>query len=458
MGVASSQRLQNTLCLIAQLEHEANRASVSPRAGSSSEGATPVAAGEGSCNSHVRQSGGLLLEPLPGTQEEWSNETSDQPEAVEPMGVCRTLQNGGNLYPERPPETRGLVCEGGPEGCLLHSPHRPWPPAIPEVHAGQGELPVHMPPLRPFLCPPHLYQSDETSDDPPEVMGGQDNYLYRRYADSGGDFRTGISTPRDPTGDIAIPGVYHQSREVTVHSNPGNRIPESGDQLTVNGAQPPGREAATDQRRGREAPLPATGVSKSPLPVHRETKRYCSGSSPCSSLLPPLAGQSEKRPCLRQPELREHDDSLPGSSGRADLVATAPPGVERQVPSQGSRTDSHLLGCLPTGMGSIVQGNIDRRSMVRAGEVMAHQLLGDATSLPGCSDVPEGPVRSLRAVAAGQHHGSGLHKQPGGDSIPTTGQSGKIPLDVGTTEGYNADSPTHTRHIQLCGRRGVQDN
>ena len=154
----------------------------------------------------------------------------------------------------------------------------------------------------------------------------------------------------------------------------------------------------------------------------------------------------------------ENMTTLPGSSGRADLVATAPPGVERQVPSQGSRTDSHLLGCLPTGMGSIVQGNTDRRSMVRAGEVMAHQLLGDATSLPGCSDVPEGPVRSLRAVAAGQHHGSGLHKQPGGDSIATTGQSGKIPLDVGTTEGYNADSPTHTRHIQLCGRRGVQDN
>ena len=180
LGVTSSQRLQNTLCLIAQPEHEADRASVSPRAGSSSEGGTPVAAGEGSRNPHVRQSGGLLLKPLPGTQEEWSNKTSDQPEAVEPMGVCRTLQNGGNPYPNRPPETRRLVCEGGPKGRLLHSPHRPWPPAIPEVRAGQGELPVHMPPLRPFLCPRTFNKVMKPVMKPVMIFrghGGQDNYL-----------------------------------------------------------------------------------------------------------------------------------------------------------------------------------------------------------------------------------------------------------------------------------------
>ena len=81
-----------------QPEHNANRTGVSPRAGSSSEGGTPVFAGKGSCSTCARQSGRLLLESLPGTQEEWSNETSDQPEAVEPMRVCRIFQDGGNPH------------------------------------------------------------------------------------------------------------------------------------------------------------------------------------------------------------------------------------------------------------------------------------------------------------------------------------------------------------------------
>ena len=45
-------------------------------------------------------------------------------------------------------------------------PHRLQPPAIPEVHAGQGELPVHVPPLH-----LHVYQGAETYDDPSQVMG-----------------------------------------------------------------------------------------------------------------------------------------------------------------------------------------------------------------------------------------------------------------------------------------------
>ena len=173
-------------------EHTVNTTCVSPRAYSSSEGGTPVPTGEGSCSSHVRESGGFLFKPLPGTQEERSNETSDQPKGVEPMGVCRAFQDGGNVYLKGPPETRGLVCEGGSERCLLYSPHGLDPLAVPEVHAGQEELPVHMPPLQPVLCPPHIPKGDEANDDYLEIMEDQDNLLHQQYADSGGDFRTGI--------------------------------------------------------------------------------------------------------------------------------------------------------------------------------------------------------------------------------------------------------------------------
>ena len=78
-------------------EYIANITCVSPREDSSSKGGSPVPTGEGSCSSCVIQSGRLLFKPLPGNQEEWSNETSDQPKAVKGMSICRALQDGGNL-------------------------------------------------------------------------------------------------------------------------------------------------------------------------------------------------------------------------------------------------------------------------------------------------------------------------------------------------------------------------
>ena len=111
---------------------------------------------------------------------------------MEVAGRLGHFVDGGNLYLEGPPETRGLVREGGSERCLPHSSHRLKPPAVPKVHAGQGELPVHMPPLWPVLCSPHIHQGDEASDDSVEIMGGQDNRLHQRHVDSGRDFRTGI--------------------------------------------------------------------------------------------------------------------------------------------------------------------------------------------------------------------------------------------------------------------------
>ena len=108
--------------------------------------------------------GGFYLN-LFGTQEEWSDEASNQPETVERVGNHRTFQYGRGLNPEGHPTIGGLVHEGRSERCLLHNSHRLWPPAVPEVYAGRGELPIYMLPFRPVLCPSHIYQSAEANDD-----------------------------------------------------------------------------------------------------------------------------------------------------------------------------------------------------------------------------------------------------------------------------------------------------
>ena len=83
LGLASSQRVQDTLCVSTQPKHTANSTSITFRAGSSNKRRGQAATGEGSGDSGTRQSRWLLFKPLLSTQEEWPNETSDQPETVE---------------------------------------------------------------------------------------------------------------------------------------------------------------------------------------------------------------------------------------------------------------------------------------------------------------------------------------------------------------------------------------
>ena len=458
LGLASSQRVQDTLCVSTQPKHTANSTSISFRTGSSNKRRGQAATGEGSSDSGTRQSRWLLFKPLLSTQEEWPNETSDQPETVERVGVHRTLQNGGNPNPEGHSTIRRLVCESRSERCLLHNPNRLQPPAVPEVHAGRGELSVHMPPLCPVLCPPCVHQGIEASDDATPFMGGQDNCLYRRYANSGGDSRASVTTPRDPHVDTTGLGVHCQSRQICAQTNPSDRVPGSGCQLSVNGDQPPRGEAETNQRRRYKTPLPITGVSQTSVSVHRETKRSRSSCGSSSPVLPPPAGQLEKRPCLWQPWLREFNNSIPANPGGAELVEAAPSDMEWQVPDQRQGANSYLLRCLPPGMGSNMQWDTNRRSVVQTGKDMAHQLPGVASSFSGSSDIPEGQVRDLCATAVGQHHCSGLHQQSGGDSVPTTDQSGKVSVVMGLAERYLIDSPTHTSSVQSGSRYRVQNN
>jgi len=68
---------------------------------------------------------GLLLQPVSGSQEEWSDETWHQSETAQSVGGDTALQDGGYLNLSRPPEGWGMDGKGGSERCLLHPPNSP---------------------------------------------------------------------------------------------------------------------------------------------------------------------------------------------------------------------------------------------------------------------------------------------------------------------------------------------
>ena len=171
LGIACHRRLSNTLCGNSHTTSNSPRRDVLPGAqGAITRRDRRSLIKRGSYPT-IRRCNRIHLNPLPNTEEEWTNEAGDQPETVESVGGDSPLQDGGNSYSSRPAPPRGLDGKSGSEGCLFHHPHPPGPPEILEVHGGRNLLPVHLPPIRPVLRPVDLHQGDETISDLAEVMG-----------------------------------------------------------------------------------------------------------------------------------------------------------------------------------------------------------------------------------------------------------------------------------------------
>ena len=198
-------------------------------------------------------------------------------------------------------------------------------------------------------------------------------------------------------------------------------------------------------------------VSARTVSANWETEHSCPGSGSSSPVLPLPPRQLEKRPCLWQPWLRQCDNSVSRSSGRAYLVAAASQDMEWQMPPQGSGAGDNSLRCLPIGLGSNMRGHSDRQSVVRAGEDVAHQLPRDAGSCPCNPDLSEGSNWVISVTANGQYHCSGLRQQPRGNSIPTVDHPGEDIMDVGTPEGHHVDNPIHTRCVKYSSGHRIQD-
>ena len=89
------------------------------------------------------------------------------------MGGTQALQDGRHGDTQGTAEGERLDGEGRPQRCILCNPNTHRSPTLPEVHSGAGTLSVHMPPIRPVVCPMGIHQSDEAHCDLPPCQGVQ---------------------------------------------------------------------------------------------------------------------------------------------------------------------------------------------------------------------------------------------------------------------------------------------
>ena len=141
------------------------------------------------------------------------------------MGGGPTLQNGGHYNLQRPSEARGLDGESRSEERIHHHLNSSPPPTVSEVQSGRNALTVYLSPIWPLLCPMDIHQGNEAPDDTAEIIGNQDNNLYRRHAYPGGDKRGGKSTPKSVAVSPGSSELHCQSREVVSGPSTKTGIP-----------------------------------------------------------------------------------------------------------------------------------------------------------------------------------------------------------------------------------------
>ena len=127
----------------------------------------------------------FLLHSLLGPQERGPDEASNKSQEAERVGDTSALQDGRHGDTQRIAENERLDGEGRLKRCLLHNPNTPQSSTIPEIHGGTKALPVHMPAIRPVLCPVGFHQGDEASSHLSSQYGSAHDSIHRRYTTDG---------------------------------------------------------------------------------------------------------------------------------------------------------------------------------------------------------------------------------------------------------------------------------
>ena len=254
------------------------------RAKSLDTGGSKYPSREGSCNQHTQPSasGEFLLNSLPNTQERGSDETSDKPQAVERMGKAPALQDGGCRDTQRVTEGKRLDGEGGPQGCLLHSPNPCGSPTHASVSGGVGTLSVHMPAVWHVLCTLGIHQSNETSGHLPSEHGRLHGHLHRRHTPDGRVCGAGDTSSRSTALPIDRAGVHYQCAQVSDLPHSTDRVPGSPGTLYHTTFEPARGEAPPHQVGSEPDPAERSGDSTSTGSSNRETTCSIPSSSPSS--------------------------------------------------------------------------------------------------------------------------------------------------------------------------------
>ena len=389
--------------------------------------------------------GRILVQHFPSSQKGRRAETSDKSQSPQPARKHRAFQDGGYPHGKGPVEARGLACQGGFEGRLLRNPHTPNPLEVSQISSPRENISLCVPTIRSVISPVGIHQNSEASLSPSARDGHASCGLHRRHFDFGGVQGDGPRSCGSLSVSVGVPGLCNQQREISTCSEPDHRISGPDSQLSQHGASSP---ASKNENDSGGVPEIVEGTSYlgshlSPSTGEDECNSVC--GSPSSSLLSPPANGAIQ--CVRgeRAELRFSSDFAHDMSRGAELVGHPDVQMEREIDSQDRDRLGYRLRRIPEQLGSPLSPPINRRPMVGRGKKDAHQLPGTSGCHSSSQIICKTQIQNFNSAEDRQHHGSSIHKSPGGYSLTGFSRVDKESMDVVPGEEHPHHSSTPPR-------------
>lgn len=367
---------------------------------------------------------------ISGSQEGWGVQTGHKSKKIESEHSIRALQDGNLGSVEGALEERGLHVQNRPERCLFFSSSSPTLSEICKVSMETKDLPVCVPLFRSRTCSKNFFKIDEGSNSNVETTKCPPHHLSRRLFNPGRDSPKGRDGTRHFDFHSSTSRILNKSEKIRVTTNTFN---------SISGSRGGFRQFETGFTLGEDGknivPVQRSivcikGLSKGSDEGDRSSFFISSGGTSSTPAIQSYAKTTNFR-AVCQGKLRLFDNTDTGRERGAQLVVPEPTVVKWAVSGVMSSSTSNIIGCIPSGVGGLLQWQENRRSMVRFGEKPAYKcsrIESGKTSNTFISSVT--PRSSVHSHSDGQHCGTNLSQEDGWHSKRTIEQSDSGDLEV----------------------------
>ncbi len=331
--------------------------------------------------------------------------------------------------------SRGLVHVSGSERHVLSHPGSPPSQTILEICIWRGGISIQCPAVWAVPGSLHLYTM-HGCDFLSFAIDGNPHTQQPRWLAHSGPVAGGFKIAQDHSSQpLRLPGAKGQlCQEHTVTQTaifvPGHSYRLSADDSNCLSGASHDNSAPRGFLRGRDR-MSAQSFSENAGP-------YGSGFADTS------VGSASH---ATYPVLAEAQGSIFGLASRTPLhyvdsgLCISPGLLERSLLDKARRDLRHGVqkegchdSCFQQGLGSAVQRQTDLQSLVREGVEPAHQLPGNASSVPGLSILPAGHTGTPCASILRQLVHGVIHKSPGRPCLEANLHAGKQTSCVGSKQ------------------------
>ena len=311
----------------------------------------------------------------------------------------------------------------------------------------------YQPPIWPVIGPLGLYQDLEASASSPPGDWGTTDSIYRRYPCPGGVPGTSKEPCRGGSVPPAMSGFQDKPEKICVRASTSDGIPGLDSRHSPNGVEIPSGQDKEDPCGSHDEGR--ASLRKSPCSAGWEDEcditRNPTSATLLSSLTDGPGGHTESTfPVLRT------GSPYNGVQGGTDVVGHPHDKLEWEVPPQEGGGHDNRFRRLSDRLGSN-QSEPEDRPWFKAESRMHINCLELLAATLAVKTFLEKQIQGVSTPQVGQYHGSGIHQQPGRNSLQGTGGHGKEPVDVVPVKEYPHHSPTSTGCPERNSRCGVSD-